>query len=379
MSAFVRQFPRDTLINALLILISAADAAVTALTEDRRTLAIVCGAISVVALCFRHNAPYLAFLATVPALFLASLAIAPLVALAAVAEKRPARVPLAGCMAIVFVCYSADSFWEKDYPATLTLQDVIYAALYAGAPVLLGLLLRTRAELSAKIIEIDHARRDQQQLMVDQALARERADLAREMHDVVSHQVSLIAVQAGALQVTATDAASIQTARTIRMLSVRTLDELRDMVGVLRASGSGHALGLTPQPGIADIDELVAASGIDATITTEDLTEVDPSPAVQRAMYRVVQEGLTNIRKHAPGASACLHVGLKDGRVEVTLINTPPTRTPALFPSDQNGLLGLRERAELLGGSLHSRHLIGGGHELSVQLPPHTLLTAKDS
>ncbi|OAT67012.1 hypothetical protein AWB85_15485 [Mycobacteroides immunogenum] len=360
-------------LDILLVLSSAADAATASMFHDRNSgvFAAVCAGIAVVALLFRHRAPYFVFAATVPALVLGKVILAPLVALYTIAEKRRARGLLLTCTLVAFVVYAINEFWVLDHPVRVILQDIIYAAMYAGTPVLLGLLTRTRSELSARLKEIQTARRDQQRLLVDKALARERADLAREMHDVVSHQVSLIAVQAGALQVTSTDSASIQTARTIRALSARTLDELRDMVRVLRASGTGREFVMDPLPGIGDISELLAASGIDSSITAKDLSDVEISPAVQRAAYRATQEGLTNIHKHAPGASAALDLRMDEGFLVVTLTNTRPVLPPSAFPSDQNGLLGLRERAELLGGSLRTQHLTGGGFELVVRLPAH--------
>lgn len=358
-------------IDAVLILISAVDAAVTFNSDEDGALAATSAAAAVAAVVFRRKAPYLAFLATVPALFQADVMVATLVVLYTVAEKRPRRAPLMMCMAIVVVCYLAGNLWSRDYPTGTMLQDFIYATLYAGAPVFLGLLMRTRAELSAKLAEIENARRSQQMLLVGQALARERADLAREMHDVVSHQVSLIAVQAGALQVTAADAATVETARTIRGLSVRTLDELRDMVRVLRVAGNGQAMALQPQPGIENMAELVAGSGIETTITTDDSLHGAPSAAVQRAVYRAVQEGLTNIHKHAPGAEAFLNLRIDGELLDLTLRNTPAKHPTAVFPSDQNGLLGLRERAEILGGSLESHQLADGGFELRMRLPVH--------
>lgn len=332
---------------------------------------MACTAAAVIAVAFRRRAPYLAFAATVPALIQAAVMVATLVVLYTIAEKRPRRTPLMVCMTLVILCYVAGSTWDRGYWAGPMVQDFIYATLFACTPVLLGLLVRTRAELSTRLSEIENARRSQQMLLVDQALARERADLAREMHDVVSHQVSLIAVQAGALQVTADDASTVETARTIRGLSVRTLDELRDMVRVLRISGNSQETALQPQPGIDDVADLVKASGIETTFSTSDLVQSAPSAAVQRAIYRAVQEGLTNIHKHAPGAEAFLDLHIDSRQVDLTLRNTPAKHVPATFPSDQNGLLGLRERAEILGGSLEGRHLGDGGYELRMRLPVH--------
>jgi len=122
--------------------------------------------------------------------------------------------------------------------------------------------------LARRLTEIEEAREHERALHAQAVLARERTQLAREMHDVVSHQVSLIAVQAGALQVAAKDAEAKEAARTIRSLSVTTLDELRTMVTLLRASG-GSVTELTPQPTLADLHKLVESSGTQAQLAGE--------------------------------------------------------------------------------------------------------------
>lgn len=354
------------LVDVLLLALAGADVVLNGVDEDFSTRDLGFAALAVAALSLRRRFPYLVFAATVPALVVGSAVIAALVALYTVAEVRSDRVRLLICAATVFVLYT--SFWETPYSNASRLLDVVYAILFTGAPLLLGLLMRARVELSAKLVEIDRAHRHEQELLIDKALARERANLSREMHDVVSHQVSLIAVQAGALQVTSHDADTARTARTIRKLSVQTLDELRDMVGLLRASG-GDGVALAPLPGIRDVAALVDNSGVDITIVTDVDGTFRPSAAVQRAVYRAVQEGLTNIAKHAPGATATLHLSIDDQRVRVTLENSRPTRTPDPLPSDRYGLLGLRERAELLGGSIWAGQLESGGYCVSMYLP----------
>lgn len=360
---------RGHLFDAVLLALAAVDAVVEIRTDELTRLEVALAVVAVAVLCVRRRVPYLVLLATLPALEVGSAVVAALVALYTVAELRPARVRLGLCAVAVFCIYTG--YWHTPESKASAVLDAIYAIMFAVAPVLLGLLVRTRGELADKLVEIDRSRRHEQELLVDKALALEREDLAREMHDVVSHQVSLIAVQAGALQVTAKDEVSAQNARVIRMLSVQTLDELRGMVGVLRASGSEPA-GLTPQPGVADLPALVTASGIVTTIETTYDDPADTSTltsAVQRALYRTTQEGLTNIAKHAPGAKAALQLHITVQSARLVLTNSAPTRAPHPLPSDRNGLLGLRERAELLGGSLHAGELADGGFKLSVELP----------
>jgi signal transduction histidine kinase len=220
--------------------------------------------------------------------------------------------------------------------------------------------------LARRLVEIEEAREHERALHAQAVLARERAQLAREMHDVVSHQVSLIAVRAGALQVAAKDADAKEAARTIRSLSVTTLDELRTMVTLLRASG-GHATELTPQPTLADLRKLVESSGIHTQLTGE-LPPTVGTPA-GRALYRTVQEALTNVRKHAPGATACVELWRDGDGIGVTVTNTPPTRPSLSLPGSQQGLVGLRERAEILHGTLDAGPTAEGGYRVRLRIP----------
>jgi signal transduction histidine kinase len=236
----------------------------------------------------------------------------------------------------------------------------------ATSPVFLGQRVQARRELSLRLVEVSEAREHERLLIAQSVLATERAQLAREMHDAVSHQVSLIAVRAGALQVGSRDTEAKEAAATIRRLSVQTLDELRHMVGILRASGS-RPTELTPQPSLADLDRLVAGSGIDTDLRTD--LPGDLPPPVQRAVYRTVQEALTNIRKHAPGATATIRMRQEDRTLRVTVTNTAPSRPALSLPGAHHGLIGLRQRAELLGGTVTSRHLGDGGYELRLVLP----------
>ncbi|MEV7599144.1 histidine kinase [Kitasatospora sp. NPDC089797] len=245
-------------------------------------------------------------------------------------------------------------------------------ACVAGAMAALGRLVSSRRELARRMTELREAQEHERELHAQAVLARERAQLAREMHDVVSHQVSLIAVRAGALQVgadgvdRADGADTREAARTIRELSVTTLDELRHMVTLLRASGSRDAE-IAPQPTAAQLADLVAGSGLDARLVGG--VPEDASATVQRAVYRIVQESLTNVRKHAPGASAVVEVRRSGPGLEVTVTNTPATRPGLLLPGSRTGIIGLRERAENLDGTLTSGPTPDHGYRVHAALP----------
>ncbi|RSO02297.1 two-component sensor histidine kinase, partial [Streptomyces sp. WAC 06783] len=155
-------------------------------------------------------------------------------------------------------------------------------------------------------------------------------------------------------------------ARTIRSLSANTLDELRHMVNLLRASG-GRTTELTPQPTLADLHHLVATSGIETTLTGD--LPPDISTTAQRAIYRTVQEALTNVRKHAPGARAEVRLWHDAARFGVTVTNTAPTRPSVALPSSRQGLIGLRERADLLDGTFTTGPTPQGGFQVELQAP----------
>ncbi|MFH9656954.1 sensor histidine kinase [Streptomyces sp. NPDC017248] len=333
--------------------------------EERLRMACALGA--AVVLLLRRRQPLLTFVLTLPAVLLSDAVVACLAALYTLASFSRPRTLLVAC-AMVFAVSDTTSLPSPRFdPArTSTLIPLGYSFATAAAAVFLGQLVQTRRALSLRLTEISEARDHQQLLTAQAALAKERAQLAREMHDVVSHQVSLIAVRAGALQVGAGDPETKEAAATIRLLSVQTLDELRHMVGVLRAS-SGHPTELTPQPALSDIRRLADNCGIRTELRME-LPEGLP-PTVQRAVYRTVQEALTNTRKHAPGATARIELTHADGSVHVTVTNSAPTQPPLPLPGAHHGLIGLRQRAELLGGTMTSGPTADGGYELRVVLP----------
>jgi len=304
---------------------------------------------------------------TLPATLVVEVVVAPITTLYTLAERSRDRRLLTGCAIVAAAVLAVP--WPLDWysPPGETWTLIYFGHLLAAtlAPVLVGQLVQARRDLKQQLTEIEEAREHERALHAQAVLARERAQLAREMHEVVSHQVSLIAVQAGALQVASKDTPSREAARSIRTLSVATLDELRHMVDVLRASGSG-ATELTPQPTLAQLEQLISNSGIDVELSGGPATDM-PAPG-QRAVYRTVQEALTNVRKHAPGARVRIEILRVGQDTEVTVTNTAPTRP---LPGSQQGLIGLRERAELLGGTFESGPTDDGGYRIRLRLPTH--------
>jgi signal transduction histidine kinase len=246
--------------------------------------------------------------------------------------------------------------------------NAIYGVLVAGMPIAIGLLMALRVQLSQRLAELAASRERERDLHEQTIRAAERANLAREMHDVVSHQVTLIAMQAGALVVSAQDEESRQAANTIRQLSKRTLDELRDLVGVLR---SGMADDGT-HPGLEELPQLLRNSEVPVELVEKEVPDPVP-PAVSRAAYRTVQEALTNINKHAHGSRATIRMFPCGTALIVEVANDRPTvytsGPSGRLPSGGHGLMGIRERTVLLGGTYHAGHTPEGGFRLCVTYP----------
>jgi signal transduction histidine kinase len=247
-------------------------------------------------------------------------------------------------------------------------------AAFLAAAVAAGVLIRNRERLFADT-ERRAAEAEADRLAeAERAVRRERSRIAREMHDVVAHGMSVVAVQAAAgRQIVRLDpdkAAGVFA--TIEGVSRDSLAELRRMLGVLRDTGD-HEASLSPQPGISDLPAAVAQSSA-AGVSTELLVEGDQRPVeagVGLAAYRIVQEALTNVRKHA-GASATATVRLvyERDRLVVEVVDDGRGAASALSGAGAgHGLLGMRERVEIYGGELTSGPRPGGGFRVRAVLP----------
>src|SRR3954465_1762397 len=213
-----------------------------------------------------------------------------------------------------------------------------------------GLFVRARRELVRSL-------RAQGDRAADEARAAERGRIAREMHDVLAPRLSLLSVHAGALEFHPDAPAEevAEAAGVIRQSAKTALEELRAVIGVLRED-SGETLTQPPQPTLADLAALVEESrGAGMRITARiELGDAAPPTSVGRTAYRIAQEGLTNARKHAPGAAVTLTVRAPDGDLEVEVRSLAPVAVAAAAPppGTGTGLIGLAERVSLAGGTL---------------------------
>jgi len=334
--------------------------------KNALTYQIVLSTVACAAMVFRRKWPFLAVLVTVPGFLTGWSKLAAMIALGSLARRRQLHWLTWVGAVLVFICGFV--LWPLNLFAAQSLQShiryAIYGGLYAGMPVAIGLLISAKQELSARVAQLAASRDRESRLQEQTVRSAERARLAREMHDLVSHQVTLIAMQAGALQVSTHEDEARQAATTIRELSTRTLEELRNLVGVLR---SGTSEGDT-HPGLDELGALARDYDMKVTVAMEAVPELLPAP-VSRAAYRTVQEALTNVRKHAVGAEAAVRVVARPDTLFVEVRNDPPENKPAGLPSGGHGLVGLRERTGLLGGTFHAGPTPEGGFRVEAIYP----------
>ncbi|HEX8866650.1 MAG TPA: histidine kinase [Lentzea sp.] len=235
---------------------------------------------------------------------------------------------------------------------------VIAFLMIAGLAVL---YLSTRRRL------VRRAERAERDLQAEQARADERTRLAAEMHDVVTHRLNLMVLHAGALRVAAKDDSTRQAAEELRTAGRQALAEVRDMVGVLRSGRKARIPDVLPDR-LANLVADSAATGLEVTLTEHGDADII-SPAVRRTMYRVVQESLTNVHKHAPGAHTEITIHCGPSSVRAVIRNTAPASAPDTRAAPGSGLSGLRGRVEMVGGTLTAGPTADGGFEVDAVLP----------
>jgi signal transduction histidine kinase len=248
------------------------------------------------------------------------------------------------------------------------------AVFLTAIPILVGVVVRVRRS-GARQLEEQERRHSG-----ERALLEERQRIARELHDVVAHHMSVIAIQAEAAPYKAVDPPPelVESFGDIRASALAGLTELRRVLGVLRTGGQDTA----PQPGLADLDALLDSArggGVSATVTSDG----DPAPlpdGVDLSAYRIVQEALSNAMRHAPGSHVQVHLAYRPDALALEVRNDAvPARSagsgPVLIASGVraagggHGIIGMRERATMLGGSLDAGPTAEGGFRVTAVLP----------
>ena len=249
--------------------------------------------------------------------------------------------------------------------------EAVFGAVVMFVAWYVGRRLRMRQERAAQLLR-------EQAAEARRIVIEERARIARELHDVVAHRVSLMTVQAGAAKAVAAQdpEGALRAMGAVEEAGRQALEELRHLLGVLRPETDPDGLG--PQPGLADLPRLVEQirrAGLDVSLATDGVAAELPA-RVDLFAYRIVQEALTNVLKHAgPGTHSKVRLGSDSSGIVIEVLDDGrgATALPGLDPDDAgargHGIVGMRERARLLGGTLDARPRPGGGFSVVAHLP----------
>ncbi|GAA2566698.1 MULTISPECIES: sensor histidine kinase [Streptomyces] len=296
---------------------------------------------------------------------------AALVSLFTVAVHRPFRYVawVGGAGLLVQLLY----YWMRPEPGLPFLASVVISALLTVAVVGWGMLARSKRLLLLSLRDRARRAETEARLRAEQAQRLAREAIAREMHDVLAHRLTLLSVHAGALEFRP-DASREEIARAagvIRESAHEALQDLREIIGVLRAAEPDDAG--RPQPTLAGLDALVAESreaGMNVVLTGRAADPAAVPASVGRTAYRIAQEALTNARKHAPGTEVTVSVtGAPGDGLALSVRNAPPAGEVPHVPGSGQGLIGLTERASLAGGTLEHGPTAAGGFEVRARLP----------
>jgi signal transduction histidine kinase len=322
-----------------------------------------------------------------------------LVALYTVAAHRPGResVTAAALVAAGLAVYVAVALRRIPTPAQQAVQNVVVTYVQFATAWFLGTLQQRRLAYTAKLEALNAQLAEEQELRSRWAVAEERSRIARELHDVVAHSVSVMVVQAGAARRTlaASPAQAATALGQIESTGRQALVEMRRLLGLLRDDNRNDVAALAPQPGLAHLDSLAAAAR-EAGLPVEVAVEGEPRPlpaGVDLSAYRIVQEALTNSLKHAGPARARVRVcyGREALEVQVTddglgdrgaapaggglvVVGVGPDGAlevdgRRVTQGSGHGLIGMRERVALFGGTLETGPRPGGGYRVAARLP----------
>jgi len=265
--------------------------------------------------------------------------------------------------------------------ATAHTQTVMLHSMLACAAMwFVGTGVRERRRYRAGLAEQETQRQVAEAERSRHALQAERLRIARELHDVLAHTLSVVTVQAGVGRRvgTARPAEALHALHSVEEASRGALDELRRVLCLLRSDDEpGEAPALAPAPGLGDLGNLAAmvrTAGVPVRVDlTGDVTAVPPAAAL--TAYRIVQEALTNVVRHAPGAEAAVRVGIGPTGVRIRVTDTgrdPWCGAPGLANGNEgggHGIAGMRERAQIFGGTMEAGHLPKGGFQVMAFLP----------
>jgi signal transduction histidine kinase len=336
--------------------------------QDRALLGLLFGVAAVLPLLLRRRWPFAA-----------------LAAILAAAVTSPVETEFAFPIAAMLYTIGSTRSWEATLAAAASVVATGLAYELAGGNLSPGELVTTgllcaitggtglyigsrRASYDALRERAEQLHRERE-LLAERAVVEERLRIAQELHDVVAHNVSLIVVQAQALGATVPDQRVTAATDGIADLGRQAMAEMHRTLKLLRAN-EDEAAGREPQPGLADLEALLARSRA-AGLPVDLAIEGEPRPlsqGVDLSAYRILQEALTNVFKHAGRVPTTITLGYRTDALELTITDSGETRAVAEAPGG-HGLVGMRERAALFGGTLTAAPRNGHGFEVHAVLP----------
>ncbi len=276
----------------------------------------------------------------------------------------------AGGVAVPLVALSVVGFVVGD--GAHKPSDIFFATAFCGLPYAAGLTWRLRTEREAVLTARNEELRRTQAENERRAIAAERARIARELHDVVSHAISVTVLQArGGRKLVGQDDEAVRRALdAIEQTNAGALGDMRRLLAVLRDTDTDPEARQAPQPSLASLDALVEqvrSSGLQVETTIAGAAS-DVPPGVDLSAYRIIQEALTNVLKHAgPHAHASVRISYRADDVDIAIVDDGPGAAAA--NGHGHGLVGIRERVAVVGGTVEAGPAEGGGFSVHARLP----------
>jgi signal transduction histidine kinase len=289
------------------------------------------------------------------------------VALYAIGRHSGRRMPTVPWVALCFLAAVVPMLLGRPQALPNWLLGVLFAAAASGAPAVLGMLITTREQLQQSLRDLEAAREAMVTAREEVARAAERDRIGREIHDAVGHHATMIAVGAAALAATSADEQTRETAERLRVLAKRALAEMRAALGLL-GTDSELSAGISALP---DLVTRAKDTGIRVELIGVRTLGNDIPLGVERTVYRLIQESLTNAAKHAEGSDVEIRLERWATELRVTIANGPPARTKMVLSTGNSGggLAGLAERIGMMGGRLRARPTSKGGFVVQGRLP----------
>jgi signal transduction histidine kinase len=359
----------DVLVTVIVGIPTAGTAVASGLDQGRTAAGVAVGLATTLPLLVRRRWPFAVLAVIVVASVLSPVDVPfplPLsVALYTIGANRSWEATIAAATAVVVIAIVYASTVGDDIGTGEVIGVALVCALGSGGGLYIGSKRASIAMLEERAAQ--HER--QRELLAEKAVAEERVRIAQELHDVIAHNLSLIVVQAQALGATVGEEPVVSATDGIADLGRRTMAEMHRTLRLLRARDD--APDFSPQPGLDDLDGLLSrsrAAGLHVDLAVEGARR-DLAQSIDLSAYRIVQEALTNVLKHAGSARTAITIAYGPEALQLTIVDSGEGKPSGPATPGGHGLIGMRERTALFGGTLTAGPRPGEGFEVRASLP----------